>query len=47
LQKEKERLIAAEFETWYSPKIILAMFFLVFITNILINVDHGVLPGIY
>lgn len=47
LAKEKENKVHAEFEAWYSSQIINAMFFLVFATNILINVDHGVLPGIY
>lgn len=44
-QKEKEAMVLQEFDKWYSKRVIYMMFFLVFITNIMINIDHGVLPG--
>lgn len=35
----------AEFQSNYSPTIIYAQLFLIFFSNIMINVDHGTLPG--
>ena len=34
-----------EFSKTYSQKVIYIVFFIIFYTNILINVDHGSLPG--
>lgn len=39
------KLVQEEFGKVYSQKVIYIVFFLIFFTNILINVDHGSLPG--
>jgi hypothetical protein len=39
------KLVQHEFKKVYSQKLIIIVFFLIFYTNILINVDHGSLPG--
>lgn len=43
--KQVNEIAMAEFNQAYSPSIIYSLFALVFITNVLINVDHGTLPG--
>ena len=42
---EDQKIIEEKFNEFYSRKIIVSVFTLVFICNILINVDHGSLPG--
>ena len=36
-----------EFEKIYNKKVVYNIFLLVFIANIIINIDHGTLPGCY
>jgi hypothetical protein len=36
-----------EFVTRYHPQVVYSVFSLLFLTNILINVDHGSLPGCF
>lgn len=38
-------LIEAEFYKHYNTKVIYCIFVLVFFSNVLINIDHGSLPG--
>ena len=38
-------LIEKEFQKYYSRKMVWWVFTLVFVSNVLINVDHGTLPG--
>ena len=40
-------MMQAEFEKEYNPRAVYALFFLIFIINVLINVDHGALPGCF
>ena len=44
-QIEDQRILEGKFNDFYNRKIICSVFSLVFICNILINVDHGSLPG--
>lgn len=44
-EKRIEEIAQAEFSAHYKQSVIYALFVLVFTTNILINVDHGTLPG--
>jgi hypothetical protein len=41
----KQRLVEEEFFLHYNEKTINFIFFLVFLSNVFINVDHGSLPG--
>ena len=36
-----------EFEKEYNPRALLGLFILIFLSNVLINVDHGALPGCF
>ena len=36
-----------EFEKEYSPRAVYGLFVLIFLSNVLINVDHGALPGCF
>jgi hypothetical protein len=45
-QKAKiEEMAEAEFREHYSQTVIYSLFALIFLTNVLINVDHGTLPA--
>lgn len=45
--QEMLKLMEDEFEKIYNKKVVYNIFILVFIANILINIDHGTLPGCY
>lgn len=40
-------MIQEEFNKIYDKRVIFHIFLIVFVANILINVDHGALPGCY
>jgi sugar phosphate permease len=44
-ERLERKLIQAEFYKHYNPKSIYIVFFVVFLSNVFINVDHGSLPG--
>jgi len=41
------KIMEDEFEKIYNKKVVYNVFFLVFMSNIIINIDHGTLPGCY
>lgn len=45
LEKEIVEMSDTEFQANYDRTVIYSLFFLIFISNIMINVDHGTLPG--
>lgn len=44
-KSKEEFIISQEFDKLYNPKLVYAIFIVIFLSNILINVDHGTLPG--
>jgi sugar phosphate permease len=44
-QEQINQIAEEEFATKYDSTVIYSLFFLIFFSNILINVDHGTLPG--
>ena len=44
---EQEEMIQKEFDKQFDKRVVYNIFIVVFITNILINIDHGALPGCY
>lgn len=47
LKKEQDQRGQEEFDKLYDRRVVYNIFIVVFICNILINVDHGALPGCY
>ena len=45
--QEQEKLIQEEFDKIYDKRVVYHIFLIVFMANILINIDHGALPGCY
>lgn len=46
-EQEQEAMIQKEFNKVYSKRVVYNIFIVVFLANILINIDHGALPGVY
>jgi len=44
-EEEENTIIQKEFAKEYKKSVVYSMFAVVFLSNILINVDHGSLPG--
>ena len=44
-QRLEEKMIMEDFYKTFSPNVISVQFFMIFLGNVLCNIDHGTLPG--